>query len=349
MLNLNNLKQTCFRTGKSFGLFKLASSSRFRNSRVLVLGYHGVAMEDEHRWNPILYLSPDIFRRHMEALRRNCCAVLSLEEALDRLVTGDLPERAVVLTFDDGTCDFYKIVWPILKDFGYPATLYLTTNYVDLQYPCTPVIWSYMLWKTTNLNVNARDLFGRNATFSLSDKPGRTEALQQITSFVEYERMDFHRRNALSVKLAEILELDFVTICSSRILHLLRPEEVHELARDGVSVQMHMHVHWSPPEREAYIDNLRVNRERITEMTGSEPNHFCYPTGRYKPEWVSWLREYGVGSATTCDPGLFAADGDALLIPRLIVTSSLSDIGFESWLVGIGALTSGVGRFVRHA
>ena len=205
-----------------------------------------------------------------------------------------------------------------------------------------------MLWKTTNLNVNARDLFGRNATFSLSDKPGRTEALQQITSFVEYERMDFHRRNALSVKLAEILELDFVTICSSRILHLLRPEEVHELARDGVSVQMHMHVHWSPPEREAYIDNFRVNRERITEMTGSEPNHFCYPTGRYKPEWVSWLREYGVGSATTCDPGLFAADGDPLLIPRLLVTSSLSDIGFESWIVGIGALTPGVGRFVRQ-
>ncbi len=80
---LRTLKQACLSTGRSCGLFKLASSSHFRNSRLLVLGYHGVSLEDEHRWDPSLFLSPDIFRHRMEALKRSACTVVSLEEGLD--------------------------------------------------------------------------------------------------------------------------------------------------------------------------------------------------------------------------------------------------------------------------
>jgi peptidoglycan/xylan/chitin deacetylase (PgdA/CDA1 family) len=345
---VRDLKRTCLSAAKSLALFHLAADSRFRNSRLLVLGYHGVALEDEHRWNPALYLEPDTFRRQMETLRRTGCTVLSLDESLCRLDTGDLPERSVVLTFDDGTYDFYKIVCPVLKEFGYSATLYLTTYYVDHQYPVPRGIWSYMLWKARCSKVNARELLGTDVTFDLSDEFGRAAAWRQMISFANSENMDGHQRNALSVKLAKLFDLDFAALCSSRIISLLRPEEVRELAREGVSVQMHMHVHSSPPEREAYIDNLRANRERIAKMTGSEPNHFAYPSGCYTRESVRWLRDYGVRSAATCDAGLFAAKEDPLLIPRLVVTSSLSDIGFESWLVGIGALISGVGRYVRR-
>lgn len=335
---LRNLKQISLTTGKHCGLFKLASASGFRNSRVLVLGYHGVSLEDEHCWDPSLYLSADTFRRRMEALKRSRCTVLSLEDALSRIDANKLPERSVVLTFDDGTYDFYRIAWPILREFGYPATVYLTTYYVEHRYPSTPGIWSYLLWKANGSRVSARELLGKDVIFNLEDESGRAEALRQIRAFVGSANIDANYRNIFSEKLANVLGLDFTLISDSRILQLMRPEEVHELARDGVSVQMHMHVHVSPPVRATYIDNLEANHKFITKLTGSAPNHFCYPSGCYSQENVGWLREWGIESATTCEPGLFSAKTERLLIPRLIDGSAMSDTVFESWLVGIGAL-----------
>jgi len=347
---LRTLKQACLTVGRSCGLFKLASSSHFRNSRLLVLGYHGVSLEDEHHWKPALFLSVDTFRRRMEALKRGGCTVLGLEEGLSLIAAGKLPERAVVLTFDDGTCDFYRVVWPILKEFGYPATLYLTTYYVELPYPIPRLIWSYMLWKADSLRVNASDLFGKNVMFDLASEYGRADALRQVMTFADSEKMDGHHRNALSAKLAQILGIDFEALCHSRICQLLRPEEVHALAQDGVSVQMHMHHHlWYPATHEAFIDNLQANRQLITKMSGSEPSHFCYPNGYYNRECVSWLRQYGVESATTCNTGLSSAKTDPLLLPRLIDSSYISDTGFESWLVGVGALISHVRAFMPRA
>jgi len=286
----------------------------------------------------------------MAAIKRSRCTVLDLEEALGLVAAGNLPERAVVLTFDDGTYDFYKIVWPILREVGYPATLYLTTYYVEHQYPVPPGIWSYMLWKATCSSVSAREILEKDVTFNLTDQSGRAEALGQLVSLAQSKKMDGHQKNSLSAKLAQILGIDFDALCLSRIYGLLRPEEVHELARDGVSVQTHLHRHnLRPNDREVYIGDLQRNRELITKMTGKEPKHFCYPRGDYTQECAGWLRDYGFKSAATCDVGLCAADTDPLLIPRLIDTSHLSDTTFESWLVGVGPLLSQLGALVSRA
>jgi len=345
-----HIKRAGLAVAKSFGFFKIASSSHFRNCRLLVLGYHGVSLEDEHLWNPSCYLSANTFRRRMAALKRSSCTVLDLEEALDLLAADNLPERAVVLTFDDGTYDFCKIVWPILQEFGYPATLYLTTYYVEHQHPVPPGIWSYLLWKANRSSVSAREILEEDVTFNLRDQSGRADALRRLVSFAQFRKMDGHQKNCLSAKLAQILGIDFDALCRNRVYGLLRPEEVHELGRDGVSVQAHLHRHnLRPIDREVYIGDLQRNRELITKMTGKEPKHFCYPRGDYTQECADWLRNDGIKSATTCDVGLCAKDTDPLLIPRLIDTSHLPDTTFESWLVGVGPLLSRLGALISRA
>ena len=77
-----------------------------------------------------------VFDRQMQYLRDHC-RVLSMDEAAFALSfptqTGAAAERAVVVTFDDGTADFAEHAAPILHQYGIPATLYLATEFVDSQ------------------------------------------------------------------------------------------------------------------------------------------------------------------------------------------------------------------------
>ena len=72
--------------------------------------------------------------------------MLPLGEALQRLRAGTLPARSVAITFDDGTYDFFRQAYPLLKSYGFPVTVYQTTYYTSVERPVFNLICSYMLW-----------------------------------------------------------------------------------------------------------------------------------------------------------------------------------------------------------
>ena len=335
---LKSIKRAVVTAGRSSGAFRLIADSDWRRSRLLILGYHGVSLEDEHEWDGALYMSPAKFRSRMEAIQRNRCTVLPLQEALELLRLHKLPPRSVVLTFDDGTYDFYKTVCPILNEYGYPATVYLATYWMTLQLPVVPGAWSYMLWKGRNSVIDASSLLDQAATFDLRTPKGRSEALKQMRARAESQDLAGEQRDAMSRQLAHLLGFDYQEFRSKRIIQLLRPEEVKAVASSSVSVQLHTHHHRTAKNREAYLCELQENRRQISGILGSNPTHFCYPSGNHKPEHIPWLQEAGVVSATTCVPGIVSESTNPLLLPRLIDTSFLSDDQFEGWLAGFGAL-----------
>jgi len=61
-----------------------------------------------------------------------------------------LPDKAIVLTFDDGWKTQYQYAVPILEKYKFPATFFIVTNYVDGNYP------AYMSWD------NLKDLVKNN-------------------------------------------------------------------------------------------------------------------------------------------------------------------------------------------
>lgn len=68
------------------------------------------------------------FRAHLDALEAADARVLPLDVAVARLRAGTLPERAVALTFDDGYASVVETAWPMLKERGLPATLFVVTG-----------------------------------------------------------------------------------------------------------------------------------------------------------------------------------------------------------------------------
>lgn len=76
-----------------------------------------------------LKISPELFVQQMQWLQSKV-RVVELSEVVDALANGrPLPERAVVLTFDDGFSDFCLSAAPVLRRLGLPATIFLPTRY----------------------------------------------------------------------------------------------------------------------------------------------------------------------------------------------------------------------------
>jgi peptidoglycan/xylan/chitin deacetylase (PgdA/CDA1 family) len=338
---LRYIRGGALRLLKSAGVFDLAKNSRWRSQRLLILCYHGIALEEEHKWIPSLYMHPDLFEQRLRALRTGKYAVLPLGEAVERLYRDDLPPKSVAITFDDGTYDFYAQAYPRLKDYGFPATVYQTTFYCDYRQPVFHLICSYMLWKRRGLVVKAAGVAGIREALDLRTPAGRGETLNHLVAFTKNEKLSEEQKNELAASLALALDLDYPDLVGKRILQLMRPEEISRLAAEGIDFQLHTHRHRTPLDERLFLREIQDNRRRLTEMIGGPAtSHFCYPSGVYHLEFLPWLQKEGVISATTCEPSLASLGDSPLLLPRLVDTSGRSPLEFESWLTGVGCFTS---------
>ncbi|HKQ99582.1 MAG TPA: polysaccharide deacetylase family protein [Pyrinomonadaceae bacterium] len=334
---LKKFKQATLGTLKTSGVFRLVESSRWRQRRLLILAYHGISQLDEHRWDYTQFMTPELFRERLRIIKESGCAVLPLGEAVERLYSNDLPDKCVSITFDDGTADFYSRAFPLLKEFGFPVTLYLTTFYSHYNRPVFDVACSYVLWKGCGATLDLKPVTGEDAKVWLSSAEARSQALRKIQAHARESKLSAEEKDALAARVAGQLGVDYDEILKKRILHLLTPDEVKSLAVEGVDVELHTHRHRTPRDRELFMRELEDNRRSIREMTGKDATHFCYPSGSYDPVFLPWLREAGVRSATTCELGLASKDSDPLLLPRLLDISTLSRVEFASWLSGVSA------------
>ena len=332
---LKTIKRTALGISKGLGTFRMLENSRWRRERLTILCYHGIALDDEHLWDPELYMSVEHFRERLQLLAEGGYQVLPLGEAVQRLYARDLPPKSAAITFDDGTYDFYRQAYPALRHYGFPATVYLTTFYCRHPKPVFRLFCSYVLWKAGQ-GGGSRTVLGKGP-FRLEEADQRNRALEAVTEYAAQECTSLEQRDALAERLTGELGLDYQTLAARRILQLMNAEEVREMVAGGIDIQLHTHRHRTPLDRSLFVREITDNRHEIEQMTGTEAVHFCYPSGVHRQEFLPWLAENGVLSATTCETGLATAEDHPLLLPRIVDHEGLAAIELEAWLSGVGS------------
>lgn len=116
-----------------------------KDKGVPVLIYHNFSWSNNVSGNNKMLTERNAFIGQMDYLYNNGYQVIPLQSLLKYMSTGEpVPEKAVVITIDDGYESNYTLAFPILKQYNFPATIFLIAGKVGSNRPDEPAMLSWM-------------------------------------------------------------------------------------------------------------------------------------------------------------------------------------------------------------
>lgn len=227
-----------------------------------------------------------------------------------------LPERAVAITFDDGYESNYKLVFPVLKRFQIPATIFLTTGYLDGEILPWFVRLELALSRTREKQLHLGDV-----VLPLDSPALRFAAYQRLCS--EFKA----RSQTAGDQFISELEarLGKTTRPGDELPPPLRPmtwDMAREMQTSGlVELGGHTHTHPVLGRCETEVAKAEIDRchQRMVAELGRPPATFAYPNGGlgdFDKTTQAQLRSAGFTSSFTMMPGFVHSQDDVMSIPR---------------------------------
>jgi peptidoglycan/xylan/chitin deacetylase (PgdA/CDA1 family) len=281
-------------------------SRQKRIGEACILTFHGLRGASEHSdlLDPTLHTPKDLFHElcaHLAAHYR----VLPLSQITNLLLRGEaLPERVVALTFDDGYESNHRLAFPILREFGLPATIFLCTGLTD----GTVRPWFHRLElalaraTTRELDVRVGEVRLRFSTGSMAERAAALPLLLRAFKSLPQAAVE----GALD---ALITALEPAGSGTPVQLRAMSWHQVRELRGSGL-IEFGAHTHSHPilgrctPEVARH--EIITSRDRITAELGEAPSLFAYPNGYqedFNSETTRLLQAAGFRAAFTMKPG----------------------------------------------
>lgn len=276
--------------------------------RFCVINYHRVL----ERHDPLLPSEPDVatFRWQMQLLA-SCFNVLSLPEALALCGTGDLPPRAICITFDDGYRSVHDLALPVLKELGLPATVFVTSGHLGASTMWNDrIIDAVQTLPPGELDLSAQGL----GSYSLRTLDERRDALDVLTERSKY------LPPAARGNLIKILE----GMVGNKLPpgNMLVPEMVVNLDSHGIEIGAHTVSHpiLTSLDDEGALHEITASGEQLAAILGKPVTLFAYPNGKvgkdYDERHVDMVRSAGFSAAFTTAIGAVTREQDRYQLPR---------------------------------
>ena len=324
---------------RAAGGFRVAQFLTRRRLRVLC--YHGFSSGDEYEVSPHMFMRAETFERRMGILKRRGTPVIPLDEAVRRLTRGEVRDCETVITLDDGWSSNLTTGAPILERYGFPASIYVTTEHLDAGTEVFNVALHYMICRSPCRELRLERLHPLlDGTYELRKDPDSL-AVTLITA-AEKAFPVLADRQLLLAPLASALGMDLADVLRNDRFRLMTADQLRDLDARGFDIELHTHTHRLPDhDFESMANEVERNREALRTVLGKKKCHFCFPSGKYRPQHPEWLRRLGIVSGTTCDPGLNGPGSEVMLLRRYLDSDHVSDIAFEAEISGVRELARG--------
>jgi peptidoglycan/xylan/chitin deacetylase (PgdA/CDA1 family) len=321
---------------KRAGLFALARRATRGSLRILC--YHGIWPLADRPFGNRLFIPPALFRARMRRLKESGCPVLALDDAVRRLKDDSLPDRATVITIDDGWHSTHEHMLPALEEFGLPATIYVTTWYVENRLPVVNVLTGYLLQFTAHAELELAGIAdGLEGRHRVGDGAVREALAGRIAAAID-ALSGIDARLAACRRLAERAGVELGPVLDQRCFHMMSDEQLRDAHRRGFDIQLHTHRHIDVNRKvEQLADEIAENRRVLARIIGTAPasfRHFCYPSGAHHPRAAAILDRLGVASSTMTEEGINGRGQDVHHLLRFLDGRSVPQIEFDAYLSG---------------
>lgn len=252
----------------------------------------------------------------------------------------DIPNNTAVITIDDGYSDFFQYAYPILKRYSLPATLYVTTGFVDREVWLWPDRIEYILNSTKRQQFSI-EIDGRTLNYDLEASAGMRSIWVDIAQYClripNSRKLDYLRY--LETELQVIVPAEPIQAYAA-----LTWEQIQEMSRNGIEIGGHTVTH----PRLVHVTDEQLGseiggcKERIERMIDKAVYSFAYPNGEksdYDDKVKQIVRQAGYTSATVSF--LNHVTADRYEMGRYSVSGSMRD--FEHILGGMRLISTRIG------
>ena len=332
----------------------------YTRRRLLALCYHGVlsaeCLPNDARLN--LAVTAAQFDQQMQELRRNWNPV-TIEQVRQSIEEGvPLPDKAVLVTFDDGFRNNLTVAQPILEKYQIPAIVFITTDMIGTD----NLIWAVELierlvsWKQMRFTLGATQY-----VLPPPDTPERTWAVSSIMDSIR--NVSQQESQAFVEHVKNQTTLDLSPAWKRELYEFMNWDEVRQIQQKGFAIGAHtashpILSHLEPEELEAEMSGSSMlieqelekssakiegekfdeSKERAEKETKTKIDTIAYPFGSqydYSDEVVSKARDLGFRLGFTLTERRNPKVLDPMRISRICICNDLTLASFRALISGI--------------
>ena len=308
-------------TGAFKVLIRLMSSLRKDHSCV-ILAYHRVVDEGMTYLDkgPVVHHQMKYFEKEIAYLGRNF-DIVGMDEVARRMNGGkSFKKPTVAITFDDGYLDNYSLAYPVLRRYGAPATIYVTTGLVGTSGRTWPDQIEKALLATAKESVLLPFSILKER-IELRTYDEKKKACLKIGQALKSISNDERKR--ILAGLFRNLGMNGESNSPSNERLMLSWDEIREMDGNGVTIGSHSHSHPvlsrmpAPEAREEITRSKNVIENNISVTV----RHFAFPNGEkgdFSEELVEHCRRVGFESVASLVHGANSGTtGDVFNLKRI--------------------------------
>lgn len=312
----------------------------FTRKHVRTLMYH--RFSEIENGNP-RFISKELLRSQVEYIIRyhTCWTPSEHLAALEQ--HGKWKSCPVVITVDDGYRDFYEVAYPVFRQAGIPAMLFVTTGFVD----CDLLLW----WDRLEIiiergkgRVISIEVEGKLIEIDLTTEESRTRIWNIVADCCRF--LPHGEKELLLEKLATAFEVDYFDISDVRF-RAVSWEEVRTMSDSGILIGAHTLTHPILSRLDSANAKIQIEEsgKRLEEM-GIPVDWFCYPQGGpadYTHETYEIVKAAGFKGSYIAYQSL-DHQNDRFALPRYCISNDQVD--FEWCLCGAEYLVLKINKMI---